>query len=231
MKLFLICALGLTPLLGFAAAENTQPSPRKDEKTNVRQVTNPKINCWVEGTVKSVSPKDGTFEVHGMILPFATAHAQVESDMQKKIDSEPNPSKDKVDEFHKQAQQDLKNRLSAAEKEKASQIPQDFSLHEAPNGQTVVLNQDAVGEMITLRRDALGTAGEKSTTQGGKPEWRGEVDLIGVYEVPQDVSYGEPNRNNSSLKPLNDIISGDKVLVGFDSKTNQTFSIIKELAQ
>lgn len=215
MKLnHLVCALTLLPLLASAsAAEN---SPQNAGKTSA-QLKNSKIDTWVEGTIKSVDTNGQTLVVNGVILPVATAHAQIEPDFQQKLaNAKEDQKKTIADEFKK----DLKDCVTKIDNEKAAKSAQDFKLKAAPANEMLVLNQEAVGEIISLRRENSGKA------EKGKPEWRGEEDVIGIYEAPQNVNY---NSDKSKNTVMNDLKDGDKVMVGFNSKSNETYSVIREM--
>jgi hypothetical protein len=240
-KLCLCAVVVMVVYPAFAADNPTDTKPANTsadgQEMHARHFDS-RINTWTEGNVTSIDYDRNTFKVHGKQLSFASTHAQMNKDLNDRMKNADATQREKL---AADVKRDWKDRLEKARAAAAAEPEKDFNLTFASDGK--------VKEETDLNRH-LREANQQANAD--QPKLVGELVIVQIYEVPENMSFDQNTKttdrttnadNRSEEKPiatsndqnasrskltLRDIKSGDKVMVGFDSASNQAYLVVRE---
>jgi hypothetical protein len=210
------------PVASFAAAE-AGSSAAQDQKFHV---INKQIDTWVDGKVTNIDAAKGTITIHGSEMPFATTHAEMRQDMQKRtagIDDKEQRAKIAL-----QVRKEWQDKLQAAKSEKKGEA-KDYSFKKpADDGDLVVLNESNVRDLPFFQRMA---ERRERRAEGGR-----EIVVIGIYQMPESGEAEEAAQptsyDKSSAKPGERAAEmKEKVKDRLESKSPEQKEAMKERMQ
>jgi len=240
------------PFMAFAAAENPPAAPADasgtDNETEFR-LTNPQIDTWAVGVI-SQAGKDGKMTVRIVTLPFATAHAQMRQEMQKKLAGVDDPQQRA--QIVKQTKDAWREKLNKAIDEKRGAEKEVSFKQPADKDDLVVLNGKAFRDLPAMKRaEAFKERREKmdadersladlyharservAARRADQPQFTG-YDADKLKAAAEKVGEKGKERVEAGREKLagermsaSDLKAGDKVLIGYDADTDTAFTII-----
>jgi hypothetical protein len=252
MKSIGICILALTfaPLAAFAGMQGEDSSA--DSPKSEFRVINPQVNAWARGTVSKLG--SGELVIEGTNMPFATARAQMHQEMRQKL-AGIDDAQQRL-QIMKQVKNAWDSKLDAALTEKKAAATALTFKKPADSEAIVVLDAKSIRELpffqklknIKESREKLGLSERTFAELYEAREERMAARAERRSERPVDVKFSEEKREaaaenlkekgkervNAAREKLageqlsiNDLKPGDEVFIGYNSKDNTAYTIVR----